>query len=121
MSPPSVGSLTAAELKRRLDAGERLTLLDVREPFERDFCAIPAPARVRDLHLPLGLVGEQVESLRQAVAPGVDPLVVYCHHGVRSLMAARWLSAQGFAGVLNLDGGIDAYSLEADPGVPRYR
>ncbi len=47
-------------------------------------------------------------------------LVVYCHHGVRSLMVADWLATQGIPGALNLDGGIDAWSSEVDRGVARY-
>jgi rhodanese-related sulfurtransferase len=111
-------NLSARDLKRRLEAGEPLALLDVREPFERAFCAIPATAGTLDLHVPMREVPAHLDAIREAA--GRAPLVVYCHHGVRSLMAARWLAAQGVAGALNLEGGIDAWSIEADPGTPRY-
>lgn len=123
MAPPSsprVEPLGPAELRSRLSAGGPLTLLDVREPAERAFCAIPAPAGVRDLHVPMSEIPASLDAIRAAASAAGGPLVVYCHHGVRSLMAGRWLAARGLGGIFNLDGGIDAYSLEADPDVPRY-
>ncbi len=116
--PPSIVNLSPAELKRRLDAGEAFVLLDVREPVERAYCALPGPPRGQDLHVPLREVPAHLDAIRDAAGSG--PLIVYCHHGVRSLMAGRWLAEQGVPDVHNLDGGIDAYSLEADPNVPRY-
>jgi rhodanese-related sulfurtransferase len=115
-TPP--GDLDARELRRRLDSGEPVALLDVREPSERALCAIPAGAGVPDLHVPMAQVPGRLDAIREAA--GRSPLVVYCHHGVRSRMAALWLAAQGVAGVLNLAGGIDAWSVEADPTTPRY-
>ena len=118
--PPAIAQITPLELKRRLEAGERVVLLDVREPDERARAVIPAGGSSVDLFLPLGQVAENLDALRAQVTQAQAPLVVYCHHGVRSSYAARWLSAQGLAAVTNLTGGIDAYSLGADPGVPRY-
>jgi rhodanese-related sulfurtransferase len=115
---PKVDALTAVQLKERLDRGEPLTVLDVREDDERAACAIPLPPTARDLHIPMHDVSERLEDVRRAVGP--DPLVVYCHHGVRSLSVARWLARQGLGGVSNLTGGIDAWSTEVDPGVRRY-
>ncbi|CAN5672311.1 rhodanese-like domain-containing protein [soil metagenome] len=106
------------ELKRRLDAGESLAVLDVREPFERDYGALALPGSAIDLHIPLDQIPEHLEDLRQAV--NGRPLVVYCHHGVRSLAVAQWLHRQGFSDVNNLEGGIDAWSLAIDPAVARY-
>jgi rhodanese-related sulfurtransferase len=117
---PKIGSLGPAELKSQLSAGGPLVLLDVREPVERAFCAIPAPSGVRDLHVPMGAIPASLDAIRSAASAAGGPLVVYCHHGVRSLMAGRWLAAQGLEGICNLEGGIDAYSLQADPDVPRY-
>lgn len=117
-SAPRVGRLTPSELRGRLDAGSPTVLLDVREPSERDYCSIPAPPGVADLHVPLGHVPARLDSIAEAARSG--RLVVYCHHGVRSLMAARWLAAQGIEVVENLEGGIDAWSAQVDPGVPRY-
>ncbi|QEH34389.1 molybdopterin biosynthesis protein MoeB [Aquisphaera giovannonii] len=95
-----------------------MTLLDVREPMERSFCAIPVPPTAGDLHIPMRQVPSHLEALAAAADRG--PLVVYCHHGVRSMAVAEWLVARGVRGVQNLRGGIDAWSLEADPQVPRY-
>ncbi len=98
--------------------GPPLTLLDVREPFERALSAIRVPQTVRDLFVPMGEVVARVEEIRDAANDG--PIVIYCHHGVRSLAVANWLASQGFAHVCNLEGGIDAWSTEVDPTVPRY-
>ncbi|RUL87758.1 rhodanese-like domain-containing protein [Tautonia sociabilis] len=106
------------ELRRRLDASEPLVVLDVREPEERLLSAIPLPPSVLDLHVPIGHVPERLDALREVVAG--RPLVIYCHHGVRSLATARWLADRGMADVVNLEGGIDAWSTAVDPGVPRY-
>jgi rhodanese-related sulfurtransferase len=102
---------SAPEIKARLDLGEELLLLDVREPDEVAFCAIPG-----SVHIPLGQVPGRLHEL--------DPereIVVVCHHGARSFQACMFLRARGFGNVYNLDGGIDAWSLSVDPTVPRYR
>jgi rhodanese-related sulfurtransferase len=117
-SVPDVTTVTAVALKTRLDGGESITVLDVREDDERAFSAIPLPTTARDLHIPMSLVSSRLDDLRTSA--GQDPLVVYCHHGVRSLNVARWLVRQGVARVHNLAGGIDAWSESVDPGVPRY-
>lgn len=114
----AIAQMTAEELKARFDQGETLVLLDVREPIERTFCAIPAPSTVQDLHMPMRTLPERLEEI-QAIQGG-SPLVVYCHHGVRSLQVAGWLAQQGLAGLVNLEGGIDAWSTAVDPSLPRY-
>lgn len=116
--PPDVARMAAGDLKRRLDRGEAVAVLDVREEDERAFCAIPLPPAVRDLHVPMGLVSSRLEEIRREA--GAAPLVVYCHLGMRSLVVARWLASQGLDQVHNLDGGIDAWSTAVDPSVPRY-
>lgn len=116
--PASLKDLGPAELKARAEAGEAIVLLDVREPFERDFCALPSPKRGLDLHIPMGSLAASLEEIREAASQG--PLVIYCHHGVRSLMVGHWLVGQGISDVYNLDGGIDAFATEVDPTLPRY-
>jgi rhodanese-related sulfurtransferase len=113
-----VPSITPADLARRLGAGEWLALLDVREDFERAIGSIPLPSGTIDLHIPMGQVPARADEVREAAAE--RPVVVYCHHGVRSMVVARWLAARGVADLLNLEGGIDAWSLQVDPTVPRY-
>jgi rhodanese-related sulfurtransferase len=115
---PSVRQLSAAELKQRLERGERLTLVDVREEDERTFAAIAVPPTAADLHVPMAQVAARFNDLSDAAQEA--PLVVYCHLGVRSMAVASWLASQGLAGVANLEGGIDAWSIEADPRVRRY-
>jgi rhodanese-related sulfurtransferase len=107
----SVQSLTPAELKARLDAGEALVLLDVREPDEI------AIARVEGtLSIPLGDLGP-----RQRELDPERPIVCICHHGIRSAHAARALERLGFREVYNLSGGIDRWAREVEPTMKRYR
>src|SRR4051794_2345476 len=82
MDAPSVEQLPPVELRRRLDRGDLLIILDVREDGERDFCAIPPPASAADLHIPMGQVPSRVEEIREAASSA--PLIIYCHHGQRS-------------------------------------
>lgn len=118
MSGAPATSIGPIELRRRIEAGEAIGLLDVREPIERAFCAIPAGPGVADLFIPLREIPGRVEEI--AATAAARPVVVYCHHGVRSELARRWLAERGVGGLLNLEGGIDAYSLEADASVRRY-
>ncbi len=108
----SIPEIEPAELARRLKSGERFLLLDVREPFETEI------ARIKGARLiPLGELEGALESL---VEWKEQSLVVHCHHGGRSLQACERLRAQGFSKVENLAGGIDRWSQEVDPNVPRY-
>ena len=93
---------------RRKSAG--IHLLDVREPWEREICAIEP-----SIDIPLGLLPEQVDSL-----PAGGVLVVLCHHGMRSLRATLWLREQGYHAAVNLDGGIDAWADRIDRTMVRY-
>jgi rhodanese-related sulfurtransferase len=115
---PDPGRLSASELKRWLDRGDPLVVLDVREDDERAFCAIPTPPQAIDLQIPLGQLAAR--SAEVARAADAWPVVVYCHLGMRSLVAARLLLARGIGLVFNLDGGIDDWSATVDPNVPRY-
>ncbi|VEJ50785.1 rhodanese-like domain-containing protein [Neisseria weaveri] len=106
----SIPQLSPAELKQWLDEGRNITLLDVREDEEVQFCSLP-----NHLHIPMNLI-----PLRQNDIPDNVPIVVYCHHGMRSLYTAMYLENAGFESVYNLQGGIDAWSDQIDPTVPRY-
>jgi rhodanese-related sulfurtransferase len=97
-------------LKARLDRGESVLILDVREPFEIALAPFPGAT-----HIPMGDIPSRLTEL--------DPdreTVVVCHHGVRSAQVAIYLARMGFERVLNLAGGIDAWSEDADPSTPRY-
>ena len=107
-----VPELTPTEFCERWPEGRRdeITLLDVREPREW------RTARVADaLHIPMRNVPSRLDEL--------DPertIVVMCHGGTRSRQVAEYLAATGYTNVFNLAGGIDAWSVEVDPSIPRY-
>lgn len=105
-----VGSISARELSERVANGEQLNIIDVREPFEWQIAYIPG-ARL----IPMREVMSHADELRTPI-----PTVLYCHSGMRSMRVARELAAAGLRGLLNLDGGIDAWSRDVDPSVPRY-
>ncbi len=102
--------IEASELKRALDAGEELVIVDVREGWEHALAHLPGA-----VHIPLGELGKRHSELHPERAH-----VLYCHHGVRSMRAAMALAQQGFANVRSLRGGIDRWSMEIDPSIPRY-
>lgn len=105
--------IAAGEVKRRLDAGEKLHLIDVREPNEF------AMARIEGSELiPMRQVPGELQSLEAKADEA--PLIVFCHHGVRSLNVVNWLRQQGVEACQSMAGGIDAWSVGIDPSVPRY-
>jgi monothiol glutaredoxin len=106
---PRVQPLSVGELKAMLDADEPMELLDVRTPEERAIAAIPGAV----------LLNEQ-EAARIESLPRDTKLVLHCHHGGRSQRAAEQFVSLGFTDVHNVTGGIDAWSQEIDPDVPRY-
>ena len=99
------------ELKRYLtEAGAAPLLLDVRERWEYGICRIEGSQLVPMCCIP-------------AAVPQLDPkreTVVICHHGIRSRQVALYLEHQGFQSVINLEGGVAAWSREVDPKMPRY-
>jgi rhodanese-related sulfurtransferase len=102
--------ITPKDVKARLDRGEKVHLVDVREPWEYDLCRIEGAK-----HVPLGSLAASLQML-----PDVDEVICYCHHGMRSLDAATWLRFQGIERAKSLAGGIERWSLDVDPSVPRY-
>ena len=102
--------ITPADVKARLEQGEKLVLIDVREPWEYALCRIEGAK-----HVPLGTLAASLETV-----PDVDEVICYCHHGMRSLDAAAWLRFQGIERAKSLAGGIERWSIEIDPQVPRY-
>lgn len=108
--PAEIRSITAAELAERVRSGESISIVDVREPFEWQIAKIPG-ARL----IPMREVMSHVEEIRES-----PETVLYCHGGVRSMKVARELAAAGVHGLYNLEGGIDAWSRDVDPTVPRY-
>jgi len=108
-APPAVQPLSARELKQRLDAGEAITLVDVRPPDERARATLAQPFRTLD---------DGVEAL--AALPKDGALAFLCHSGARSARAAEHFRSLGFRRLYNVEGGIDAWARDVDPAVPRY-
>lgn len=106
--PPAEISVAEAWARRR--AEEDILFLDVREAYELAVCHLEP-----DVVVPMSELGE-----RWSAVPTDCPVIVYCHHGMRSLTAVHFLRKKGLEKVQSLAGGIEAWSLEIDPGVPRY-
>jgi rhodanese-related sulfurtransferase len=103
--------LTPREFLDRRDAGEDMTLLDVREDWEVKLAPVPTPT----VHIPMGEISDRIAEL--------DPkkeTVVICRSGGRSAQVAEFLERQGFGKVFNLSGGILAWSRVIDPRIPQY-
>lgn len=99
-------------LAKKLAAGESVYLLDVRQPWENEHSRLP-----NSVLIPLGELPERVSEVEP---PAGATVVVYCHHGVRSLSGAAILEMNGFPVAYSLSGGIDAWSELIDAKVPRY-
>lgn len=97
-------------LKARLAAGDALKLLDVREDWEFQTARIEG-----SVLMPMGKVAERMSELDPS-----SEIVVICHHGGRSMQVASFLERHGFAGVINLTGGVDAWARTIDPEMPVY-
>src|SRR5215471_285508 len=106
----AVPAISARELKRKIDACEPCELIDVREVFEYEIARINGAKLI-----PLGEIADRTDEL-----PRERMIVVHCHSGQRSAQAVRLLRQRGFANIYNLEGGIDAWSDQIDPSVPKY-
>ncbi len=105
-----VEEVSPIELKKMLDSGGQIHLLDVREPFEYQLSHIEGSRLI-----PLGELERRIGELNRN-----DEMVVYCHVGVRSARAVELLDSRGFKHARNLNGGIRAWSEEVDPSLPVY-
>lgn len=109
--PEAPLEITVRDTKALLDRGEPLLLIDVREPEEH------ATARIEGAELiPMGSVPQRVMHFEDRD----EPVILFCHHGVRSLHVAAWLRERGVENAQSMAGGIDQWSREIDPSVPRY-
>ena len=106
----SLRDVLPLQLREWLSENRAPRLIDVREQDEWDRCRLPG-AELKP--------GGQIAEWSKALDPEKEVLL-YCHHGIRSLHAAMFLEAHGFSHVMHLRGGLDAYSLQADPSIPRY-
>jgi adenylyltransferase/sulfurtransferase len=107
-----VPQIDVQQLAARLQAGEPVFLLDVRQPWEHETAALPGSHLLPLDQLPAGAAELEV--------PADALLVVYCHHGIRSQSAVVLLQCLGHDRAVSLAGGIDAWSRLVDPHVPRY-
>ena len=108
--PHEALDLSPADLHRRLQAGDDLQLIDVREEIEFEYCHLPGSRLI-----PLDELPRRAAEIRTE-----GPVVVICHHGVRSAHAAGYLRHLGRTNVLNLRGGVDAWALQVNPDFPVY-
>ena len=102
--------ITPREVRAMFDRGDKFMFVDVREKWEFETSRIEGSELI-----PLREVPANLGRLEDA-----EQIVVFCHHGMRSLDAAAWLRSQGVANVRSMAGGIDRWSAEVDPKVPRY-
>jgi rhodanese-related sulfurtransferase len=104
-----VNTITPRELKKVLESKVPLTLLDVREEAEYEI------ANIGGKLIPLSRLSASLHELDKDI-----PIVVICHHGIRSANAQSYLISLEFSNVINLEGGIDRWSLDVEPALPRY-
>ena len=109
-SDDAIPAMSVHELKKKIDAREPFQLIDVRETFEHEIARINGAKLI-----PLREIADRAGELK-----GNQPIIVHCHSGQRSATAVRLLRERGLENVFNLEGGIDAWSEEIDPSVPRY-
>jgi adenylyltransferase/sulfurtransferase len=107
-----VRQISARELAREMANDRPVYLVDVRQPWEHELAALP-----NSVLIPLNELPGRTDEIQPPVKA---LLVVYCHHGMRSLSGAVILEQLGFPDVVSLAGGIDAWSTQVDPGIPRY-
>ena len=106
----SIQAISPQQLQDLLQQQPDTVLLDVREDEEVALCALPHHTHIAMNRIPLC----------HNKLPDDVPIVVYCHHGIRSLNVARYLENAGFEQLYNLSGGIDAWAQAIDPTMPRY-
>ena len=102
--------ITPSEVKARLARGDKFLFVDVREKWEYETSRIEGAVLI-----PLREIPEKLAALAKA-----GEIVLFCHHGVRSLDAAAWLHSQGVEKARSMSGGIERWATEIDPSVPRY-
>ncbi|MBE9167368.1 rhodanese-related sulfurtransferase [Pleurocapsales cyanobacterium LEGE 06147] len=110
----AIPEISVEELSQYLARGDKIQLIDVREPHEIEIAYIEGFEV-----LPLSQFSEWTDQIVTRFNPEVETLVM-CHHGIRSAQMCQWLIGIGFTNVKNIAGGIDAYSLKIDPSMARY-
>ena len=103
-------TISAVELKARLDSGKSPILLDVREAWEFETCHIDG-----SVNISMSNVQQMLDTLKTE-----DETVVICHHGMRSYQVASYLEGNGYVNMTNLEGGVDAWARSVDKEMPQY-
>jgi len=104
-----ITEISAPELQQLLSGENPPTLIDVREEIEAAICSIEG-----SILIPMNTLPQHLQKI-----PRDRPVALYCHHGMRSMMAGQWLAQNGFD-ALSLSGGIDRWAAEIEPGMARY-
>jgi len=110
MGPNAHMEIDPVSVKGMLERGEVSLFIDVREPWEHEISRVEGSTLIPLRQIPASL----------ARFEGAKEVIVFCHHGTRSLNAVAWLRSQGIAGAKSMAGGIDRWAVEVDPNVPRY-
>ena len=113
MSNTIAFEITPAEVRNKLDSGEPVALIDVRRPDEYQITRIDGAELI-----PMDTIPHHLDRLEQIADE--TTLIIFCHHGVRSANVVNWLRGQGVMNSQSMAGGIDRWSTDVDPTVPRY-
>lgn len=103
-------SISAKELNELLNSAEKIQIIDIREHFEWDICHIEGA-----LNIPMNLIIESIDKISKDITT-----VIICHHGTRSMKVINYLESIGYKNLINLDGGIHAWSTDVDKTMPTY-
>lgn len=113
MSEPLAFEITPKEVSQQAAQGDALHLIDVRRLEEYQICRIEGAELI-----PMDTIPQHLDRLEELSESG--PVIVFCHHGVRSANVVSWLRSQGVEACQSMAGGIERWSVEIDPSVPRY-
>jgi rhodanese-related sulfurtransferase len=105
--------VTPQQVREWQNAGKQISLIDVREPNEWALTRIEGASLI-----PMGTVPANLQKIE--ASGDESSLIIYCHHGVRSLQVVSWLREKGVDSCYSMAGGIERWSVEIDPEVPRY-
>ena len=111
MTPEKILHIQPVTLNERLEKGDDICLIDVRDDWEYSLASIKGSN-----HIPLNELVDRVQEIMFE-----EEIAVYCHHGERAFLGAEILLESGFKKVYHLTGGIDAWSQVVDPKIPRYK
>ncbi len=103
-------SISATDLKAKLDAGEKPVLLDVREPWEYEICHLED-----SININMSNVQRMLDELKED-----DEIIVICHHGMRSFQVASFLEGNNYSNIANLEGGVDTWAKSVDADMAQY-